>query len=154
MDNFDLNSIGPVDQLPDYDYVAQALVLQDPNTAPWPPKLAFDIAMGGDPSDLKVMYELSEDEYFRIINHPAFRREVSEHAKEIRENGVSFRTKAKIFAETYLAEVDSIVANNEIAATTRLDAIKSVVKWAGLEPQVSREGANSSSPQFNIQINL
>jgi hypothetical protein len=121
---------------------------------PWPNRLAFDIALGDDPEEARLHYELSEDEFLRIIHHPAFRKEVADHARDIRENGISFKSKARLFAETYLAEVDEIVGNREIGATIRLDAIKSVVKWAGLEPQATKNAEASTQPQFNIQINL
>lgn len=57
-------------------------------------------------------------------------------------------------AESYLEQVNEMVENRELGATIRLDAIKSVVKWGGLEPQTSKDANQSPQPQFNIQINL
>ena len=52
----------------------------------------------------------------------------------VRKNGVTFRAKARLQAEEYLAVVDRIVTNDLINPSTRLDAIKSMVKWGELEP--------------------
>lgn len=119
----------------------------------WSPRIAFEVAMGESDTDILVRHNLTAEEYQRIVSHPAFRKEVSTYIQDIRDNGVSFKAKARIQAEEYLEVVDTIVNNPELGASTRMDAIKSVVKWAGLETQPVAQGAGAQ-PQFNIQINL
>lgn len=135
---------------------AMALIF---NHAPpvWSPRMAFDMAMGEEDAEvLRERYALDEEAFNRILAHPAFRKEVSSFMKEVRENGVTFKAKVRAQAEEYLEVVDEIVNNPLAGASLRLDAIKSVVKWAGLDGSGSGSaaGAGANSPQFNIQINL
>jgi len=121
------------------------VVLSDtPSTlaAPWPSRLPFDIALGIDGMTiLEERYDLSSDQIVYLMAVPEFQRQVRQHRDEILANGVGFKQKAKLQAETYLAEVDIIVADKSISAAVRMDAIKSTVKWAGL----SNEGKDSGS---------
>lgn len=122
--------------------------------APWHPRLTFDIALGDDAAEaLQDRYNLTQEQLDAYYIIPAFRREVADHQKTIREEGITFRQKAKVQAEMYLENLDRIVNDVEVSAATRLDAIKSVVKWADLEPKVDK-AAQGNVPQFNIQINL
>jgi hypothetical protein len=121
--------------------------------SPWNPRLPFDIALGEDQQILCDRYNLQLEDLEGLYYIAAFRREIANHQKIIREEGVTFRQKAKVQAEMYLDVLDDIVNNVDVSAATRLDAIKSIVKWGDLEPKVDK-AAQSSMPQFNIQINL
>lgn len=135
-------------------FETQDLSRQLSNLSPWPPRLPFDLALGIDGIDiLSQRYDLtrSEIEAFSLV--PSFRMEVDKHLREIRENGVSFKEKAKVQAEEYLMKLHDIVVDPDAPASVRLDGIKSVVKWAGYEPKETKEG-QAQQPQFNIQINL
>lgn len=120
----------------------------------WSPRLPFDMAMGDEDSNIQVRYELSDEEYQRILAHPVFRREVSEYIREIREKGVTFKAKAKLQAEEYLLELDEIATNRALSPGTRLDAIKFVVRCAELDGGANAAQAGNSMPQINVQINL
>ena len=72
--------------------------------------------------------------------------------RDVRENGASFRAKARIQAESYLPVVDDMIWDKEIAPSTRLDAVKSVVRWGDLEPKEKKEQAQQTQPQINVQI--
>ena len=120
---------------------------------PWPPKLAFDLALGIDTPELICdQYGLSENEFLAILNNPTFRKELAQHHKDLRENGITFKTKAKLQAEEYLGVLHEIIMSPDTAASVKTGAIKDIVKWAGYEPKESKETTNQ--PQFNIQINL
>lgn len=121
--------------------------------APWNARLPFDVALGDTEDAICDRYNITPHELEHFFLIPAFRREVADHQRHIREEGVTFRQKAKVQAEMYLEVLDTIVNDPEISPATRLDAIKSVVKWGDLEPKVDK-AAQSGLPQFNIQINL
>jgi hypothetical protein len=119
----------------------------------WSPRMAFDIAMGDNDESVRQRYNLDYEVYERILAHPAFRKEVDTLVREVREKGVTFKAKARIQAEEYLEVVNDMVADPAVANTLKLDAIKSVVKWAEYDAP-SANGPGGSAPQFNIQINL
>lgn len=121
--------------------------------SPWHARLPFDIALGEDRQALCDRYNLSHAELDALFYVPAFRREVADHTRMIREDGVTFRQKARVQAEMYLEVLDELVGSADVSASTKLDAIKSVVKWADLEPKVEK-AVGPVQPQFNIQINL
>jgi len=124
-----------------------------PAPSPWNPRLPFDIALGEEIQVLCDRYLMTEEELDALKYLPSFRHEVAKQEKDIRENGVTFKAKARVQAELYLETLDELVNNHSVSPATRLDAIKSVVKWGGLEPLAAAAG-QSSIPTFNIQINL
>ena len=108
---------------------------------PWHARLPFDVAMGDDPTTLCERFSLDPRQLDMYLLNAAFRREVAAHQKQFREEGVTFRAKAKLQAEMYLEDLHDLVVDKTVAPATRLDAIKSVVKWAGLEPKVEKDAA-------------
>lgn len=121
--------------------------------APWDPKLVFDLAVEVD--DLPTIlerYALSEDEFSGLMSVPAFRRELALMVRDVREDGVSFRSKAKLQAEDYLQILDEMVYDPTTPASVRLDAIKSAVKWGDLEPREKKNAEGNGGAQVNISI--
>lgn len=123
----------------------------------WPASLPLEIALEID--DLDTILErhgLTWRDWEVLTEAPAFRADLARMRKEIRDNGLSFREKARVQAECYLKELHKIVMNEDgdATASTRLDAIKSVVKWGNLEPKDDKGGSGATGNQFNIQINL
>lgn len=115
-------------------------------TSPWPSRLAFDFAMGEDPELLTARYEIGPTQWQYLLLNPAFMLEVEKHRRTIVEEGVTFRLKAKLQAEAYLEEIDTLVHDPETSPAVRLDAIKSMVKWSGYEPTTKDSQAAPSGP--------
>jgi len=127
---------------------------QSPN--PWPPQLTLDLALGMESlEDILASHGLSQAHYDRLITVPSFRRELAVAMREMRENGVSFSRKAAAQAESYLFNVDDIVHDMDVPASTRLAAIQSVVKWGRLEPKDEKGDNNGNNgTTVNLQINF
>jgi len=122
--------------------------------SPWTTALVFDVALGLESDEtLLARHGITLAEWRHINTHPLFLRQVAEQAREIGENGISFRAKAKIQAEMYLKDIDQMIASQSTDQKVRLEAIRSMVKWAGLEPTPNKE-EGSNVPQVNIQINM
>jgi len=68
--------------------------------------------------------------------------------------GVPFAAKAKVLAESYLTDIDEMIQDDKTPASTRLNAIQSVVRWGKLEPTKDTGTDTSSTGQINIQINF
>ena len=79
---------------------------------------------------------------------PAFRRQVDEFYEEIIEQGLSFRTKAKLQAEDMLAISHRMVVNPDTPAAVRADLIKWTAKMADLEPKQQLKAA--AGEQFDL----
>ena len=63
---------------------------------PWPAKLSFDVAFGESDDVIRAKYNLSEPTLQSIYLNPTFRKEVSEKQAVLREEGITFKTKAKM----------------------------------------------------------
>jgi hypothetical protein len=121
---------------------------------PWPTKLPFELALGGEPTLTTLdRYGVTEDEYARWSLMPAFRHALSDAMKEMRENGVSFKRMCAVIAEDYLAELDKSLHDPHIGFALKLNAFNAVTKLGGLEPVMQKETPNTAN-MVNIQINL
>lgn len=121
---------------------------------PWTTALVFDVALGlEDEETILYRHGLDSGDWCHINAHPLFQRQVAEQARDINETGVSFRTKARIQAEMYLKNVDQMIAAPHTDQKVRLEAIRSMVKWADLEPKQQKEEGTGFN-QVNIQINM
>ena len=120
---------------------------------PWPAKLSFDVAFGESDDVIRAKYNLSEPALQSIYLNPTFRKEVSEKQAVLREEGITFKMKAKMQAEMYLENVHDIINSETAAPSVKLDAIKSIVKWAGYEPkpESSAQGQSQQKTQLVIQ---
>lgn len=125
-----------------------------PSPNPWPPKLVIDLALGLDHlDDILAAHGLTRPQYDRLTEIPTFRRELASTMRDLRENGVPFARKAAIQAESYLVNLDEMVHDLDVPASTRLEAIKSVVKWGKLEPKEDK-GQDHGGNTINLQINF
>lgn len=123
------------DLLAGLDEVEEPSLIPSPYIGPWHPKLAFDVALGESNDILCAKYNLSLAALEALYLNPTFRREVSDQQMVIREEGITFKAKAKLQAEMYLENLHDIVVSEATAPSVKLDAIKSMVKWAGYEPK-------------------
>jgi hypothetical protein len=124
------------------------------STNRWDPRLILDLAVAIDPlEDILQRYSLSQDEFDLLAKTQAFRRELAGTIRDARENGITFASKAKFQAESYLEVLDQIVHDATTPASTRLEAIRSTVRWGGLEPKEQKEDATTAT-QVNVQINF
>jgi hypothetical protein len=123
-------------------------------TAPWDPRLIFDLAVGVDAlPEILARYEMTDPDFYRLSELPLFRRELALAIREVRAEGVSFAAKAKVQAEEYLVVLDGMVHDRETPASTRLEAIKSAVKWGRLEPKEDKvDTTNATQVVVNISL--
>ena len=119
---------------------------------PWPPQLIIELALRIDPlEDILARNDMGQEQYDRFLEVPTFRREVAAMMKELSDNGQTFQRKARTQAEVHLETLDTIINNMEVAASTRLDGIKQLVKWGDLEPRDKKDDASTGTA---IQVNI
>ena len=126
----------------------------DPAYLGYPATLPIEIAMRSSP--LRTIcedYGITRDEWERLRQDPVFIQDVSAAVKALKEDGVSFKLKARLQADALLKTSWTLIHDNATPAPVRADLIKSTVKWAGLEPKAGEGGATGGNA-LNIQINL
>jgi hypothetical protein len=103
--------------------------------------------------EILARYEMADPDFYRLSELPLFRRELALAIREVRAEGVSFAAKAKVQAEEYLVVLDGMVHDRETPASTRLEAIKSAVKWGRLEPKEDKvDTTNATQVVVNISL--
>ena len=121
----------------------------------WDPRLVLDLALGVEDLDTVLpRYNLTFDDYETLAHSPIFRRELALTIRDVRENGLPFKAKARVQAEAYLEVLDDLVYSDGTPASTRLEAIKSTVAWGGLIPKESKEENQGNATQINVSINF
>lgn len=120
----------------------------------WPPRLPFELALGLDTEeDVLDRHMITPAQWAALKANPLFIREVVESKHALADKGVTFRSKAKVQAEEYLLQLDAMIHDATIDPKVKLEAIRSVVKWAGLEPKEEKEqGGAQNLVQVNINI--
>ena len=121
---------------------------------PWPPRLPLDLALGAE-SQTQILdrYSISEDDFTRWALTPAFRRAVAEAARDVREQGLTFKLLCQSIAQDFLQELDACMHDKTIGFANRLDAFKTISKLAGLEPKDVKD-QNTGANLVQININL
>ena len=110
---------------------------------PWDTRLCFDVALGIDSlEDILTRYAIEPAAFAQWSAHPLFSRTVAEFQKHIRENGLSFRAKARMQAEDLLGVAYGLVQDTKTPAPVRADLIKWIAKMGELEPAQGPAGGS------------
>lgn len=129
-------------------------VIKDP-LSPWPPKLPLELALGDEDEDsILLRNNISPDQYEKFKTIPAFRRELAEAQKYIRENGLTFKIKCGRMAEEFLETLYLGFFEAKTGITTRHEIFKTITRLAELEPKPEKTQTQNQTQQVNIQINL
>ena len=128
----------------------------DPASLGWPVMLPFELAMRVAPiSEICDSYGISRDEWGELRAKPEFQRAVARAAEELKkDDGLSFRIKARLQAEAMLPKVWEMVhASHEIVPpAVKKDLYMFTVKAAGLD--ASREQGVNAPVGTALQVNL
>lgn len=125
---------------------------------PWSDRLALDLALmlegsGEDVKDVLKRHEITQVDLIEYSGDPVFQTRVEAYRKDVRENGLTFKLKARAQAEELLQTSWVLIHDTSVSPAVRADLIKSTVKWAGLEPK-GPEVATDGNKGVSITINL
>jgi len=121
---------------------------------PWPPHLILDLALGmNEPIEVAEAHNLSPEALARLYENPTFRKELAQVSREVRENGVSFSTRAAALAEDGLTTMYHVLHNPETPASTRLAIFDALAKYGKLTPEKAKEDTTNAT-QINVNISL
>ena len=133
---------------------------KDPTSLVWPPTLPIELALKtASPADLRQEYGYSQPEWDALRGNPVFLRELAGACELVRQEGMSFKLKAKLIAEENLKEVFKLTRDPDCPAQVRGKLIELTARWAGFDPRTNGEdavngGGALNANMLNIQINL
>lgn len=107
-------------------------------------QLACELALGmDDPEVVFARYGYTPAQALEFTETPAFEAMLARIGKEVRENGLSFRTKARVIAEELLPHAFQMATDPLTSSSTRATLIQWVTKVAGLEPKEAKDDGRS-----------
>lgn len=120
--------------------------------ANWVTDLAFEVALGYYTSaDLCVQYDISEAQFERLREMTSFQRTVKSYRREIDDEGIAFRLRARKLAEAVLEELSSIAFDERLEPKDRLQAMTMLCRYAGFE---AKEQKTETGVKLIINTNL
>jgi len=128
----------------------------DPSgAAPYPRGLALDLVLEvGTLKEILDSYNLTAEQFKKIMENPAFRREFDTHKESLETEGWSFKKKAQAQAELYLNLMYRLASSDQTPAAVRADIMKSTVKWAGLDAPATSNQNNNALPLAEMAAQL
>jgi hypothetical protein len=128
---------------------------RDPAELGWPPTLPIEIALKTAPLDsIREAYGYSPAEWMALRDNPQFLKDLTAAINMVKEEGASFKLKARLQAEELLKTSWRLIhaPQDEVPSSVKADLIKATARWAGYD---SRDNAAASGGNsLNIQINL
>lgn len=141
-------ALTPTPNLPGLTFVAP----RDPGSLAFPPLLPMELALRVDtPAAICRAYGLTREDLAQLIAHPVFVKAYQQALDALKVDGMSFKVKAKLQAEEYLATAFAMVQNPATGDAVRADIIKNTVRWAGYDAKAAELG---TAANFNIMLNL
>ena len=117
-------------------------------------RLAVELALHvDDAAEIFHRYGYSDDDAAELIASPAFLALMQQAQKAVVEEGLGFRTKAKLMAGELLPYAHDIATDPLQSAAVRADLIKWVTKVADYEPKAMKDdGKTGGGLTLSIQF--
>lgn len=132
---------------------------KDPTGLVWPPTLPIELALKtASPAELRVEYGFTDEEWDALRRNPVFLADLAQACELVRQEGMSFKLKAKLIAEENLAQVFKMVreSHDDVPPAVKGKLIELTARWAGFDPRTLPEGGAGpvNANTLQIQINL
>jgi len=132
---------------------------KDPTSLVWPPTLPIELALKtASPAELRIEYGYEPEEWEALRQNKVFLKELAGACELVRQEGMSFKLKAKLIAEENLKEVFRLIRDTGTPAQVKAKLIEVNARWAGFDPRTNGEEGNGGGAlqanTLNIQINL
>lgn len=122
-------------------------------TGNWATELAFEQALGYySPEELRTRFDLTEEQYRVVTENDAFKKTMLSYKKEIDDEGIAFKLRARKAAELVLEELTTIAFDTLQDASDRIKAIEKICEYAGLGAKQQKDG--DGGIRVVIQTNL
>lgn len=133
-----------------------ARVGHDPALLVWPPTLPIEIALKtASLPELQLEYGFSDEEWSALRYNPVFLADLARAVETVKEDGMSFKIKAKLQAEELLKRSWRLIHDNtgNTPPSVQADLIKATMRWAGYDDKAAKAD-NLLATGLNIQINM
>lgn len=134
---------------------------KDPTSLAWPPTLPIELALKtASPPELQVEYGYTDEEWAALRRNPAFLKDLGQACELVRQEGMSFKLKAKLIAEENLKQVWKMIHESagDVPPLVKGRLIELTARWAGFDPKGQGDGSGggalSTTNAFQININL
>ena len=125
----------------------------DPARLGYPVTLPIEIAMRTSGTrDVCEAYGITEEEWELIRHDPTFLGDLQRAVEMLKEEGMSFRIKAKLQAEELLKTSWRMIHNPATPPSVAADLIKSTARWAQYDTPAATQVQPGSG--FSISINF
>jgi hypothetical protein len=122
-------------------------------TGNWATELAFEMALGYfSPEDLQIRFGLDDATFQKIQTDAAFKRSVLSYKKEIDDEGIAFKLRARKAAELVLEELTVIAFDAATDTSDRLKAMEMLARYAGFD--MKNQKGEDGGVRVIIQTNL
>ena len=126
----------------------------DPARLGYPPTFPIEIAMRtSGTQEICEAYGIVESEWELIRHDPVFLGDLQRAVEMLKEEGMSFRMKAKLQAEELLKTSWRMMHDPNTPPAVRADLIKSTMRWAQYDTPPAVNGA-AAGAGFSIAINF
>lgn len=122
----------------------------DPASLGWPPSLPLDLALSQQPvREICAAYGIDKFNYERLRNDPNFRSAVAEAQQTLKEEGASFKLKARAQSEELLKTSWALIHKplDEVSASVKAQLIMFTVRCAGLDASVEQKAKAQATAQ-------
>jgi hypothetical protein len=127
---------------------------RNPAALGYPVTLPIEIALRTSPVEsILEGYGISEEEWDLIRYDPTFINDLQRAADMLKEEGMSFRVKAKLQAEELLHTSWRMIHDVNAPPAVRADLIKATMRWAQYDVPPSQQTLTPGSG-FSININF
>lgn len=132
---------------------------KDPTSLVWPPTLPIELALKtATPAELQIEYGYTDDQWEALRHNPVFIADLTQACELVRQEGMSFKLKAKMLAEDNLTKVYGMIhaSHDAVPPQVKKDLILGVARWAGFDNKLSKDegGGPVNANMLNVQINL
>jgi hypothetical protein len=129
---------------------------RNPAALSWPPTLPIELALKmSTPVELKAHYEFTDDEWDNLRANPVFIAELAAACELVKQDGMSFRLKARMQAEELLNTGWRLIhaPTSEVPAAVKERLMATVYRMAGYDTKADgfAPGGNAG---LAIQINF
>lgn len=118
----------------------------------FPEEFFVDLAIGVSSfTEICDNYEVPPAVAAQLESDPVFQRRLRMATQVVEDTGEAFRSRCRVVVSNNVQNIANMMRDNDVPASTQLDAFKTLVKFGGLEP--TRDAATGpTGPQLVLNI--